>query len=181
MTRNRCCDASSTNRASQPFGPEETAATASQAPSFPTRCSSSCRHICGSPLQTSDATSRGPCSCRLFQWPAALGLALLLGHHGGEDITVILLLLVLLNLDGHHHLGGMAQPQVVHHLGQLLQVGQPSTGQVHLNGHWQPHCEGGPSSPGGQNSRREASTSDSRWLLPVTTRRHLVAFCTGVS
>ena len=54
----------------------------------------------------------------------ALGLALLevgplLGHHGSDDITA-----VLLNLDGYHRLGGVAQPQAVCHLGQLLQVGQ---------------------------------------------------------
>ena len=38
-----------------------------------------------------------------------------------------------------------------------------------------------PSSPGGQNSRRQARTSDGRILLPATTWRHLVAFWTGVS
>ena len=38
-----------------------------------------------------------------------------------------------------------------------------------------------PSSPGGQNSRSDASTSDGRWLLPATTWRHLVAFWTDVS
>ena len=37
------------------------------------------------------------------------------------------------------------------------------------------------SSPGGQNSRREASTSYGCWLLSATTWRHLVAFCTGIS
>ena len=55
--------------------------------------------------------------------------------HGGNNITAFLLLLVLLDLDGCHHLGGMARPQAVRHLGQLLQVGQLSTGEAHLDGH----------------------------------------------
>ena len=38
-----------------------------------------------------------------------------------------------------------------------------------------------PSSPGGQYSRREASTSNGPWLLLAVTCRHLVAFYTGVS
>ena len=38
-----------------------------------------------------------------------------------------------------------------------------------------------PSSPGGQYSSREASTSDGCWLLLATTCRHLVAFWTSVS
>ena len=93
-TRNRCCDSLSTNRASQPLGPED------RLPSFLTRCSSSCQHICSSPLHTSDAPSRGPSSCWLFRGLLALGLALLevgtlLGRHGSDDITAVHLLLVL--------------------------------------------------------------------------------------
>ena len=55
---------------------------------------------------------------------ALLEVGPLLGHHGSDDITAVLLMLVLLNLDGYHRLGGVAQPQAVCHLGQLLQVGQ---------------------------------------------------------
>ena len=75
---------------------------------------------------------------------ALLEVGPLLGCHSSDDITAVLLLLVLLNLDGRHCLGGVAQPQAVCPLGQLLQVGQLHTGQVHMDGPWQPHGEGSP-------------------------------------
>ena len=69
-TRNCCCDALFTSSASRPLRPEEMAATASRPPSFPTRCSSSCRDSEMRPLNTFDASSKGPCPWPCHWWPA---------------------------------------------------------------------------------------------------------------
>ena len=108
-TRNHSSDASSNNRASRPLGPEETAATASRPPSFPTRCSSSCRHICAVfsmlLMRPAEALAHAAFSSSLL---ALLEGGPLLGRHSGNDITAVLLLLVLLHLVATTVFGGVA-------------------------------------------------------------------------
>ena len=130
-------DALSTNRASWPLGPQKTAATASWPPSFPTRCSCSRRHRSGPSCHASRESSIAAGHLLALSALGALlalrvaslfTLELLLGWNSGHHIVAVVFRLQLLH-GGHRH-GAVTQPQLVGHLGQLLDVGQLRTGQV---------------------------------------------------